>query len=268
MSTRKRRLMPSMLKALIRLKTGIHDYISCYNSIQSNKLLYGGSREAVLILGNGPSLDLVSSSIFQSYPCISCNNFYLFERHDRARVIAHCIGENPLRDNSENRLMLSRSVDELGPETLWIHARSKKMLLSSSQESKSTKFNYYVPGLSFPLFKPSPTFLGYSYVTSLQLAITVALMHGFENIFLLGADHTWLASQDNWGEHFEAHETNYSRNCTYLEAMRNISSMYEIYYVLKDVSALTNSKIVNLTPGSLLDVFPFGDSETFSRFYS
>lgn len=97
-----------------------------------------------------------------------------------------------------------------------------------------------------------------------QFSIMVALYAGCSPIYLLGADHDWLA-KPGLDRHFyegaaglESHPTLLKNQETrkYIEAISQCSRLWIGYQNLSALAAEMGVPVINLTEGSFLDVFP------------
>jgi hypothetical protein len=96
--------------------------------------------------------------------------------------------------------------------------------------------------------------------TVVQLAIMAAMFMGCSPIYLLGLDHDWLS---HGGEdlHFysdaeaDAQPDGHVGPWTYLSLMGAMTTMWQVYVMLKKVADAAGIEIVNCTHGGFLDVF-------------
>lgn len=91
-----------------------------------------------------------------------------------------------------------------------------------------------------------------SVMNSIQLPMMSALYMGCTEIYLLGADHDWLANSSRAVNHFYG-ETLYQP--TYLSALEHAVVNWKRYYGLAKTASMHNAKIYNATSGSFIDVF-------------
>ena len=128
--------------------------------------------------------------------------------------------------------------------------------LVDAEGSVNYVFPAYEPGLfgSRDIKLERPTL---SYQTTAQLAIMVAIHMGFEQIYLHGFDHDWLASKSHL-KHFyseDRDETDYLHSWGYYEAICMMERMWRIYIRIRKLSRRRGVKIFNCSNQSYLDVF-------------
>jgi len=96
--------------------------------------------------------------------------------------------------------------------------------------------------------------------TVVQLAIMAAMFMGCSPIYLMGLDHDWLS---HGGEdlHFysdaeaDAQPDGHVGPWTYLSLMGAMTTMWQVYVMLKKVADAAGIEIFNCTQGGFLDVF-------------
>jgi len=96
--------------------------------------------------------------------------------------------------------------------------------------------------------------------TVVQLAIMAAMFMGCSRIYLMGLDHDWLS---HGGEdlHFysdaeaDSQPDGHVGPWSYLSLMGAMTTMWQVYFMLKRVADAAGVEIVNCTQGGFLDVF-------------
>ena len=98
--------------------------------------------------------------------------------------------------------------------------------------------------------------------TSAQLAIYLAIYLGCKEIYLLGVDHDWIL---HYGEsrHFYDEKQSVLSKSGYNEwssdfgtQIKSYANLWKVYGNIAEYANLHDIKIINATPGSLLDIFP------------
>jgi hypothetical protein len=96
--------------------------------------------------------------------------------------------------------------------------------------------------------------------TVVQLAIMAAMFMGCSPIYLIGLDHDWLAQRNEDSHFYNERDADTEseapvRPWTYLSLMGAITTMWEVYVVLKRIADSAGIEIINCTRGGFLDVF-------------
>ena len=106
-------------------------------------------------------------------------------------------------------------------------------------------------------------------VNIVQEAILVAFHLGCNPIYLLGVEHDFLVKDTGWQHfyrHFARHPTfRYFDQWTYYEKIRSTLQLWDCYLTIAKYAQQNDLRIINLTPGSYLDVFEMGSLEEVLR---
>tara|TARA_X000000950_G_scaffold14462_1_gene15640 strand:- start:15595 stop:16377 length:783 start_codon:yes stop_codon:yes gene_type:complete len=235
-------------------------YILLFPEILKNsKLRYSKKGERVFVIANGPSLNNFDITSLYGKEVIVMNNFDLAEWKDKVSIVAHCIGEPKSSDHwGKDQIEIMSNTNA---KSYWFHISNSKEVNSSELSNNKNchyVFSIYPSGLwnnnkEINLAKPV---LGYQ--TTAQLAIMVALHYGYKEIFLIGFDHDWLSNRNISPHFYEERDGVRKADLSvfpYYELINISQTMWKIYMKLKLSANKVNSRIINLSNPSFLDVF-------------
>lgn len=210
--------------------------------------------DAVLIVGNGPSLKGVDPEWIVGQKVIVMNNFFLAEWSHRVKPVAVCFGEPPSSAAWEDP---HKIFEKTVSESYWLHIDN---IGRNGMQEIDYQLNYVLPGVEPRLFGEREidlSGLSIGYQNTGILAIEIALYMGFKTIKLVGFDHDWLASPE-FSRHFysqEKDDTDLIGSLSYLELIYSTARTWEGYYALDRAAKAHNATIVNCSQRSFLDVF-------------
>ncbi len=247
------------------------------------------TKQSCAILGNGPSLNksIENHSKFLSNKKLVCvNGFPKFDLYDKLKP-GIFVGTAPeyYRDNvdskyTENALKIFRAIAN---KTDW----SLDMFLPVEARKYKAWQNIVMqnPNVNIRYFNNTPIegfrgFMHFFFNSGLGMprphnviipSIMVSLGFGFNEIYLLGADHSWLPeiSVDNSNtvlinqKHFfdqgktsgqPMHKAGSGKRRLH-EVLMKFVYTFEGYFTIKDYAQSLGAKIYNCTPGSYIDAF-------------
>lgn len=257
-------LNPNILKAVLspflldvlRLARQSARYPKYRALLQSNlewKNRYSG--QLVYVVANGPSVSLIDRNILKNQKVIVMNSFHRAEWQHEVHPVAHCIGEPP---DSGAWHDFTETIVGTNSDSYWFN------IIAYSEVNRlveNKKLNYIFAAREPSIWGRRPIELhkfALGYQTTAQMAIQVALYMGFKEIRLLGFDHDWLASPQ-YSRHFFSDELQPDDKLgthSYYDLIRFSLRMWEGYFALDRASRMHSAKIINMTAGSYLDVFP------------
>jgi hypothetical protein len=198
-----------------------------------------------LIIGNGPSLADIPNSFLDKYPTFGSNRIYLKYTPD---YYAFC-----------DKLWIKHYIEDIKKLTCkekWIY----------------WQYAHYVPG-SIPIynnarrreFSYEPPHWLHDGCTVTFVHLQIAFWHGFERVGLIGVDHYYGYDTKPYAvrtgkenahftpDYYDDHVSYWSPN------LERTTGSYEI---AKEAYEKVGRKIINITPGSHLDVFDKEDWQT------
>jgi hypothetical protein len=226
---------------------------------------YKGKR--CFILGNGPSINGVDLSKLENEITIVMNYFHHNPVLEKWQPTIYCAGD-PVSSYNNRELELMREVPQkIFPKEAYFLPLSVKNLFEKNHIFPSEKTRYLdmhghvlhwnLKNSDFNLTKKIP-----AVQNTIVMAIILAMYFGCEKIYLIGADHNWLAYPkisltphfyQNPEKTFEEDITSYWKYKHNIEA---VLTMFKQYEKIHKYAQKRNIEIINLTEGSFLDEFP------------
>ncbi len=243
--------------------------------IKSNRTLKNKHvNKRCFILGSGPSIKKQYIELLKNENIIALNNFYV---HDKFSKIIKGDGQkyyltapthdpqsreewiNWLTDMSKN--MVSNVTMLFG---ITGYENNIKDIVEKNKLFDKNPIHWYVPvGNSyFDEINYDPTKFVTAANTASIYALYYALYMGFSEIYLVGCDHNYICFQLESEFRFYEKAMHQKMENERLNALHKLSNntreliaqaeIFKMYHKLKDSS---KAKIINLSPGSLLDIF-------------
>lgn len=253
------------------------------------------------ILGNGPSLNIALNQhreSLKSNVLLCVNGFSLTEHFEKLKPQYYIINapefwaQNTLVGETfeKERGTINNMTKSIVEKTSWdmvvylpVQSKQNKSFIQYFKSNPHIALAFYnttpVEGLKaishilFSLWLGSPR-----PHNVLIPSILIGINSGVENIYLLGADHSWLpllsVDDENRAlvnhKHFYDEENSVNKQMhKYGKAPRRLHEILEkfvfsfrAYFELKDYAATKGVKIFNCTPGSFIDAFDRKDLES------
>jgi hypothetical protein len=191
--------------------------------------------EACFVIGNGPSLKDVPNHVLEALPSFGSNRIYL------KFVPTYFVAVNPL------------VIAQFKPD---IDALASVKFLPGPGDD-----HYTLTSMPTPLFSYNPVDYIYEGYTVTFVSLQLAFFMGFQKVYLVGVDHkydymgvpneaqVWIGPDPN---HFDP---------TYFEGHQwhtpDLERSREAYFMAKKAFEGVGRSVVNCTPNSQLDAFPF-----------
>lgn len=226
---------------------------------------YAGKR--CFILGSGPSIKDQDLTKLRDEWTFAMNTFCMHKQYDQIHPKFYVIFHSEyLRGDKTSIEFLNTLSSKIHEDTILVlPLKTKRLFESLNVLPKNKKIYIYVRGFmekekpdGFNITRAVPSPMSVS-----VMCLIVALYMGFDPIYLMGLEHNWLAippkmdfphfSDSYSGQflHRDSSET-YEQNCW---------TSYLLFRNYRLLSKSTKSKIINLTPTSYLDTFPFDKYE-------
>ncbi len=225
---------------------------------------YKGKR--AFILACGPSINSQDLSPLAGEFCVSVSNFFVHKDFKAIKPAYHIFAEShtPITDDQMEAWFNDAEAHFSDRQKVVVAVGDRYIVEGRKLFQKSDVYYYDLNG--YHTMRPSETIDFTKRIPTIQTvahqAIYLAMYSGATEIYLLGFDHDTIlhlgqdrhfyqkndsalmqkglnALTTDWGAQFVA----YAR-------------LWELYRALKKNAERHNVKIVNVTPGSLLDVFP------------
>lgn len=222
------------------------------------------------ILGCGPSIKEQDLKLLRNEICISVANFFVYPDYALIRPKYHCVAPSHPPISEENFVKWLKTMEPymegtdiflglsdsgmIGRNGLFPHGH---VYYLDFNESRSRLFNRDF-GLTLPL-RP--------FISVSIMALTVALYLGFDEIYLLGLEHTTFNLRGGF-EYRHFYKDSDVRFLANIEPpdleveFWGLENLWRQYKALRDYAVKKGVKIFNATEGGLLDLFPRVKYET------
>lgn len=225
------------------------------NEIYKNKF---SDVKRCFILATGPSIKDENLELLQNEFCISVSNFFVHEKYSLLKPEFHVFAPLHTPITPDQYLgWINDALINTNFKTTYVICESNRDIVETTLSAHNTL--YYLHGGNFPVDftdKLPPV------QTVVHVAIYLAMYLGIKEIYLLGTDHSWIL---HYGEskHFYEESKHVLVRQNYSEwteedigkEFENNAILWSIYRKIRTYSHTVNTRIVNLSKGSLLDVF-------------
>jgi len=202
--------------------------------------------ETGLVIGNGPSLNEIAIDFLWKYPSFGTNKIYLL---DGFQPTYYCAVNPLVIEQVGNRV---RDIDY---DAKFISAFYTYHLVKDALPLNSSLL---------PTFSRTPDIWIYEGFTVTYVCLQLAFFMGFETVLLVGVDHSYeFDGRPNemklaWGE-----DTNHFHRDYFTNGQKwhnpDLANSERAFKMAKLVYENDGRRIVNLTPGTSLEVFEKGD---------
>jgi hypothetical protein len=218
------------------------------------------------IIGNGPSLARQDLTPLAGEITVAMNGFVRHPLLDVVRPTYYLFADGTFFDGSESSRRLLGDVREQVTHSAFIapYFAARDIRANGWLDERRTHYVAFAGNLrSSRLRRIDLTQTVPNSMNCMQLSLMLALYTGCSEIYLLGADHDFLAHQGTH-RHFYAGQTlaghpvvndDYGRY-RYLEMIRIVTDVWLGYGALRVHADRRGVKIINCTDGGFLDVFP------------
>lgn len=202
--------------------------------------------EIGMVIGNGPSLKDVPLDFLRKYSSFGTNRIYLLD------------GFTPTYYVAVNPLVIEQSI-----EKIFYLDSSALFLREFSGPFMSNEGIYPLHSFSVPMFSTMPQKGVYEGFTVTYVCLQLAYYMGFATAALVGVDHKYnfegrpnqeMVAEGPDPNHF--HPTYFSGGTRWNNP--DLAASERSYHMAKTVYEAAGRRIVNLTPGTALDVFEKG----------
>jgi hypothetical protein len=224
----------------------------------SLKDLYS-SVDRCFILATGPSIKKENLKVLTNEFTLSVSNFFVHDDYPELKSKFHIFApfHSPITTN-QAREWLKDAKLKSGINTIFVLSSDDKDV--ADDVLVGFKKIYYLKGGGFPVdFSISLPPIQ----TVVHISIYLAIYLGIKNIYLLGTDHSWVLHYGVSKHFYEENQhalvrENYSEwiDSDIGEEFHNNARLWDIYREIRDYSKKNGFTIVNLSKGSLLDIFP------------
>ena len=218
--------------------------------INKNKILkdqYKGQR--CYILGNGPSIKNLDTDLISDGVTFVVNKFYKSPIYSKIKPTFHCVYDRFIFEECKDDLNDIISKDEFG--TTFIFTRRAIGSIKNDERC------HYVYSTQLPTsgeYHYNLTKNANTWLNVIPFVIMCAIYMGFSEIVLLGCDFSLFASRKD--SHFYDSGESVDRKESLFQDLQGHAIVCTQHSYLKKYADAHGIKIVNCTPGSLLDVYP------------
>jgi hypothetical protein len=258
--------LPSGAVYFLRRQKNILLYSSFLRKNRAVDGVFNG--EDCFILATGPSINRLDLKLLRGRRCISVSNFFVHPDFALLKPVFHCIApwHPPITEAAWQSWMLDLRAHVTDETTLVFGVRD-----FARNEGIFADFRrlYMVFGASARYITRRGISLGHPLLLPWSvpvMALQIAIAAGFSRIFLLGVQHD-LILHPGVSSHFYAEKEDAKVRGGYSEwdgggdmgtEFSALAALWEQYRAIRSVAERRNVRIVNLTEGSLLDVFERG----------
>jgi hypothetical protein len=213
------------------------------------------------IIANGPSIKSQDLTLLRDETTLVVNSFHFHPDYARIRPTYHVVVDPLHVADRPNTLAWLRELEKMETPTTHIFPVEGEALFRKYGLFKNKDFRYVLlsdqrcgsGSVKADLARP---------VSGVQCvsvaAILVACYLGFQEIYLLGCDHDWLA-HPTVDTHFydsNPHYPDTMSTYTYEKMMEDQLSLWQEYKGLREHALSRGIRIFNATNGGFLDIFP------------
>lgn len=237
--------------------------------------------ETIIVMANGPSLKESlerNEELFLQYPSIAVNFAPISEEFFKVRpsyLVVADPGFFQLTSENGNMARLSEAMARIDwPLTVFVPAKSVRQArtLWPNESISICGFNAIgldgYPGFRSCVYKHR---LGMPRPRNVAIpALMIAIWLGYKEVLLFGADHSWMktisVTDDNEVVSIQPHF--YKDDASEEERVRHTYRGYRLhtivesfaiafksYHIIEDYARRAGVRIVNMTPGSMIDAF-------------
>jgi len=221
------------------------------------------SGKSCYVLGNAPSIEKHDLLRLKDQHVICCNNFFLHKDFKEIKPDFYVIADADFLDLSDEKTsawwkqMIEKTSDT--GLTYFLPIQVKDTFIHT--ELKDEKVHFLDMCLPFYDNCVSNFDIGHA-INGVQnvlvLAIQLSIYMGFENVFLLGADHNWLSHYGEQRHFYKQDETDEigSTGYSYHWWLKAVGEMFRQYEMLHKFARERGIRILNASEAGVLDVFP------------
>jgi len=253
----------SLMETVIKIRFQLSSYKSVLTHNKNIKNYKTGKR--AFILATGPSVKNQDIKLLSGEDCFSISNFFLHEDLEKINPKLHFFAPFHPPLILENYIEWLKASDQKLPKETDIVLGYKERELVKKHNLFPTRKVYYLyldrvkPYFPLNLEKIIPT-----PKTGPQMILPVLIEMGYEEIYLIGCDHTVLRDFGKTITNFYAANKDMRKNATSNEAWSNIlaqleanKQVFQLYYNYADIldKNYSSTKVINLSDDSWLDCF-------------
>jgi hypothetical protein len=204
-----------------------------------------GTDNVALVIGNGPSLSDVPVKFLKKYPSFGTNRIYLLD------------GFTPTYYAAVNPLVIEQFSDD-------INKMKCEKFVTAFYVPEFVKDAHPLNASVIPAFSRKPEEWVYEGYTVTFVCLQLAFYMGFKTVLLVGVDHSFeFEGHPNQQRVARGDDVNHFHPDYFGDGVSwhtpDLVQSERAYQMAKTVYDFEGRRIVNLTPGTKLDVFEKGD---------
>ena len=201
--------------------------------------------EVGLVVGNGPSLNEIPLSFLHKYPSFGTNRIYLLD------------GFMPDFYAAVNPLVIEQFSDDINK------IKCEKFVTARFYQDGTVTDAHPLYSSVIPSFSRDPSLWVYEGYTVTFVCLQLALYMGFETVLLVGVDHSFeFKGMPNAIAQAKGDDPNHFHPDYFGDGVLwhnpDLVQSERAYSMAKTVYQFEGRRILNLTPGTKLDVFEKG----------
>ncbi|MFA6339041.1 MAG: hypothetical protein WCW87_03220 [Candidatus Paceibacterota bacterium] len=229
------------------------------------------SDKKVFVIACGPSIKNQDLSQIGNHPCITVSNFFVHQDFSKLNVVFHVFAAShtPILDEQIIAWWKDAAKHFKKGQNVFVALTDKYLIdrenLFADQNVFYYKINYkkdISPRRKIDFTRHIPTIK-----TVAHIAMYLGIFTGSKDLNLVGFDHDWILHVGKSMHFYEEKQSamvvaGYNENTKTVinedfEAVLNSNiGLWKTYKKIKVYTDAFNIKVTNVTPGSLLDVFP------------
>ena len=241
-------------------------YVFAYFSLNKVFINYKNIHkdETVFIIGNGPSLNETNLDFIGDSCSIALNRIDLiYKKYSKWKPTYYIYGSNNVEKSqiSSDWINSINNVSYFKKTTCFIHKRYKNKIISNRENIKF--FNLVTENKASKSGKINKNIFSTNIVrridksiTSINMALQLAVHMGFKRIILLGVDLNFKNLNNSSKDHFDHSYRHGDPDKDMNKANVQVRNLYSLikHYCLENYP---NIQIYNASPKSVLDIFKF-----------
>jgi hypothetical protein len=242
--------------------------------LRKNAALKGlGRGKRAFLLATGPSLNLENLKVLAGEDCFSISNFYLHEDLPVINPVFHGFAPYHAPMIRENYVAWLRQADQaLPPRTKIVlgHQTYDMVQQFGLFPGREVFYLYLAPYTNRRRINLLRPVLGPQTGPILLLPLMISM--GYERIYLLGCDNTYLRDYKKPLSNFYRPDQDMRQNTTDAASWGNIEiefrttlTVFDQYKYYQKIAMDTSASIINLSADSWLEMFPFDRLEHIIR---
>lgn len=265
-----RGLVGSLVPIEIQMRLLALRYRATGLDVSNNRRLRGrhADRKRCFVIGNGPSLGDMDLSVLSDEITIGANSFYKHKDAEAVGLDYLCIGDATFWEDESNAVEWHRIIESMLPDTTMMFHADARRLIDRHGLYAQHDVHLYQHGITVS----SPELVHYDFTRPLnvghtsgsRLAIPLAFFLGFEEIYLIGFDASWLDAYEGSYHFYDTHQQwpNFDsqaaddRHPRYADQLINALRDFDSHELIARSAPMHGVRVFNAGRGGRLDMYP------------